>query len=332
MIRWGILSTAKIAREQLVPAIQAARNGTLQAVASRSQDSADAFAKRFGVPTAYGSYDDLLNSDQVDAIYIPLPTAQHIDWSVKALEAGKHVLCEKPIALHAEQIETVIAARDASGCLATEAFMVTYHPQWLKVRELLTNGAIGTLRHIQGVFSYYNVDPSNMRNQIELGGGGLPDIGVYPTVTARFATGKEPVRARASITRDPNFGTDIYANCQYDFGSFDMTFYCATQLGHRQSMVFHGDKGHIEVTAPFNAQLYEAVDVLLHNQGRSEAQVWKFRGMNQYQLQVEAIGDKLAGEERDIFSLESSRANQAAIDALYASDLSDGWATVSPAG
>ncbi|WP_319533116.1 Gfo/Idh/MocA family oxidoreductase [uncultured Cohaesibacter sp.] len=328
MIRWGILSTAKIAREHLVPAIQAARNGNIQAVASRSQESADAFAKSFGIPIAYGSYDELLSSDEVDAIYIPLPTSQHVEWTIKALSAGKHVLCEKPISLHAKEIDAIIEARDKSGCIVAEAFMVTYHPQWLKVKELLASGAIGTLRHIQGVFTYYNVDPNNMRNQVSLGGGGLPDIGVYPTVTARFATGKDPVRARASIVRDPDFGTDIYANCQYDFGSFDMTFYCATQLANRQSMVFHGDDGAIEVVAPFNAQLYEAVDVILHSRSHQEAEVWKFRGVNQYQLQVEAFGDRIEGKDVPLFTLESSKINQASIDALYAADLSDGWAPV----
>ncbi|SNY90057.1 Predicted dehydrogenase [Cohaesibacter sp. ES.047] len=328
MIRWGILSTAKIARENLVPAMQAARNGNVQAVASRSQDSADTFAKHFGIPTAYGSYDALLSSDEVDAIYIPLPTSQHVEWTIKALQAGKHVLCEKPVSLHAKEIDAIIEAQKTSGCVMSEAFMVTYHPQWLKVKELLASGAIGTLRHIQGVFTYYNVDPDNMRNQVSLGGGGLPDIGVYPTVTARFATGKDPVRARASIVRDPDFGTDIYANCQYDFGSFDMTFYCATQLANRQSMVFHGDNGCIEVTAPFNAQLYEGVDVILHDRAHLEEQVWKFRGMNQYQLQVEAFADKIEGKDVELFSLESSKRNQAAIDALYAADLSDGWVNV----
>ncbi|WP_319483219.1 Gfo/Idh/MocA family oxidoreductase [uncultured Cohaesibacter sp.] len=328
MIRWGILGTAKIAREQLVPAIHASRNGILQAVASRSGDSAKAFAERFGMPLAFGSYEELLASKDVDAIYIPLPTSQHVEWTRRCLEAGKHVLCEKPISLHAREIEALIEARDKSGLVATEAFMVTYHPQWQLVRSLLADGAIGTLKHIQGVFTYYNVDPNNMRNQVELGGGGLPDIGVYPTVTARFATGKEPLRARASIERDPNFGTDIYANCQYDFGSFDMTFYCATQLALRQSMTFHGDKGMIEVSAPFNTLNYDAVSVSLYNASHSEVKTWNFQTAYQYQLQVEAIGDRIAGEDVTLFSLESSRANQAAIDALYAADLSDGWVDV----
>ena len=328
MIRWGIISTAKIAREHLVPAIQAARNGTLHAVASRAQESADAFAKQFGIPNAFGSYEAMLASNEIDAVYIPLPTSQHVEWTLKALEAGKHVLCEKPISLHAKEIDPLIAARDKTGLIATEAFMVTYHPQWHKVRELLSDGAIGQLRHIQGAFSYYNVDPTNMRNQLELGGGGLPDIGVYPTVTARFATGQDPVKARASIVRDPNFGTDIYANCQYDFGGFDMTFYCSTQMALRQTMVFHGDQGFIEVTAPFNAELYEAVDVRLNDQKHGHVQTWAFRGVNQYQLEIEAIGDRIAGGDVTIFSLESSRINQAAIDALYEADISDGWVTI----
>ena len=328
MIRWGILGTAKIAREQLVPAIHASRNGLLQAVASRSGESAKAFAERFGMPRAFGSYEELLASKDVDAIYIPLPTSQHVEWTRRCLEAGKHVLCEKPISLHAREIEALIEARDKSGLVATEAFMVTYHPQWQLVRSLLADGAIGVLKHIQGVFTYYNVDPNNMRNKVELGGGGLPDIGVYPTVTARFATGKEPLRARASIERDPNFGTDIYANCQYDFGSFDMTFYCSTQLALRQSMTFHGDKGVIEVSAPFNSLNYDAVSVSLYNASHSEMKKWNFQTAYQYQLQIEAIGDRIAGEDIPLFSLESSRANQAAIDALYAADLSDGWVDV----
>ena len=328
MIRWGILGTAKIAREQLVPAIQASRNGTLQAVASRSQESARSFAEQFGMPLAYDSYEALLASPEVDAIYIPLPTSQHVEWTKRCLEAGKHVLCEKPISLHAKEIDALIEARDKSGLVASEAFMVTYHPQWQLVRSLIADGEIGTLRHIQGVFTYYNVDPNNMRNKVELGGGGLPDIGVYPTVTARIATGKEPIRARASIVRDPDFGTDIYANCQYDFGSFDMTFYCSTQLSLRQSMTFHGDKGVIEVSAPFNALNYDAVNVCLYNGTRSEMRKWSFQGAYQYQLQIEAFGDKIAGKDVPLFALESSRANQAAIDALYAADLSDGWVDV----
>ncbi|GLQ17800.1 Gfo/Idh/MocA family protein [Maritalea porphyrae] len=328
MLRWGILGTAKIARERLVPAIHAASNASLMGIASRSQQSADAFAKTHGIPLAFPTYEAMLESDQIDAIYIPLPTSAHVEWTKKVLDAGKHVLCEKPIALEAAQINQLISARDESGKVAAEAFMVTYHPQWHKVRDLIADGAIGKLRHIQGSFTYFNRDPNNMRNKPELGGGGLLDIGVYPTVTSRFVTGQEPTQAYAKVERDPEFGTDIFANCQYQFDGFDMSFYCSTQLAARQSMVFHGEKGYIEVSAPFNAEIFDAVTVTLSNQGHNEAQSWSFSAAQQYTLQVEAFGQKVAGDPVDLFTLESSKRNQAAIDALFASGESGNWETV----
>ncbi len=328
MLRWGVLGTAKIARERLVPAIHAASNATLMGIASRSQQSADAFAKTHGIPLAFPTYDAMLESDQIDAIYIPLPTSAHVEWTKKVLDAGKHVLCEKPIALQASQIDQLISARDKSGKVAAEAFMVTYHPQWHKVRELIAEGAIGKLRHIQGSFTYFNRDPNNMRNVPELGGGGLLDIGVYPTVTSRFVTGKEPIRAYATIERDTEFGTDIFANCQYQFDGFDMGFYCSTQLAARQSMTFHGDEGLIEIRAPFNAEIFDAVTVTLSNQGHNSAQSWSFNAAQQYTLQVEAFGQKAAGDNVDLFTLENSKKNQAAIDALFKSGESESWVEV----
>ncbi|SNZ06530.1 Gfo/Idh/MocA family protein [Cohaesibacter gelatinilyticus] len=328
MIRWGILGTAKIAREALVPAIQASENGILKAIASRRPESAASFAERYDVDLTFDSYEALLASNDVDAIYIPLPTSQHIEWSLKALEAGKHVLCEKPIALKASQIDQLIEARDRTGKQISEAFMVTYHPQWHKVRQLLASGAIGTLHQVQGSFAYHLVDPDNMRNQVSLGGGGLLDIGVYPTVTTRFVTGKEPIRVQASIRRDPEFGTDIAANCRLDFDDFELSFYCATQMAARQSMIFHGDKGWIELTAPFNANAYDSADVILHDQGNGGEQIWKFRKVDQYQLQVEAFAEQTAGKESEIFSLENSKANQSAVDALFAAEHIDGWVQV----
>ncbi|MGN6765350.1 MAG: Gfo/Idh/MocA family protein, partial [Rhizobiaceae bacterium] len=257
MFRWGVLSTAKIGRDHVIPALQDAKNGVVTAIASHDLAKARALAGRFGVPHAFGSYEEMLASDVIDGVYIPLPTSEHVEWAIKAADAGKHVLVEKPLALKAEDIAPVIAARDRNKVLVSEAFMVTYHPQWLKVRELIAEGAVGRLRHVQGVFSYYNVDASNMRNRPELGGGGLPDIGVYPTVATRFSTGKEPGRLQATIERDPKFGTDIYASIKAEFDGFDLTFYCATQMAARQVMVFHGDEGFIEVHAPFNAGLYD---------------------------------------------------------------------------
>ena len=328
MFKWGILSTAKIGREQVIPQLQDSENGVVSAIASRDQARARALADRFGVPLAFSSYDELLASDEVDGVYIPLPTSQHIEWSIKAAKAGKHVLCEKPIALNADEIAPLIEARDAAGVLVSEAFMVTYHPQWRKVRELINEGAIGRLRHVQGAFSYFNMDPGDMRNQVALGGGGLPDIGVYPTVTTRFATGSEPLRVQASVERDAEFGTEIYASVKADFGDFELSFYCSTQMALRQVMVFHGEKGFIEVTAPFNAGDYGHAVVTLHDAGHEQPRTFRFPGIRQYRLQAEAFVRKTQGGDEEVFTLEQSVLNQKLIDAVYRAGSSDGWVDV----
>lgn len=317
MFRWGVLSTARIAREHVIPAIQDAENGVVHAIASRDAARARVLAERCGAPLSFGSYEELLASDAVDGVYIPLPTSQHVEWAVKAADAGKHVLVEKPLALKAQDITPVIAARDRNGVLVSEAFMVTYHPQWMKVRELIAAGAIGRLRHVQGAFSYFNVDPANMRNIPELGGGGLPDIGVYPTVTTRFVTGKEPLRVRARIERDATFGTDIYSTVDAEFDGFDLTFYVATQLAARQTMVFHGDKGFIEVRSPFNAGLYDDQRIELGNATHTETTVWRFPAAKQYRLQAEAFARAARGGGDTVFTLEESVLNQTVIDAIF---------------
>lgn len=328
MLRWGVLSTAKIGREQVIPAILLAAGSTLSAIASRDLSKARALADHFGAPHAFGSYEELLASDQVDAVYVPLPTAQHLEWASRAAQAGKHVLVEKPLALKATDIAALIATRDARKVLVCEAFMATYHPQWQKVRELLADGAIGTLRQVQAVFSYYNVDPANMRNIPELGGGALPDIGVYPVVSTRVATGREPLRVQASVHRDETFGTDIRASVRADFGEFELSFYVSTQLAARQLIIFHGDRGFIEIRSPWNAGIYEHARVELHNQRHTEANVFRFPGVNQYQLQVEAFASAAQGGDRKVFSLEESVLNQKAIDAIYRAGSVDGWIDV----
>lgn len=328
MLRFGILSTAKIGRDLVVPAIQDAENCVVTAVASRDLAKARAMADRFSVPHAFGSYEEMLASDTIDAVYIPLPTAQHVEWSIKAADAGKHVLCEKPIALYAGEIASLIDARERNKVLICEAYMVTYSPVWRKVRSLLADGAIGRLRHVQGAFTYYNRDPGNMRNVPALGGGGLPDIGVYPTITTRFVTGKEPVRVQASTDRDPEFGTDIYSSVRADFGGFELSFYISTQLAHRQVMVFHGDKGFIEVKSPFNADRYGAEEVELTNQSHGESQVFRFQDARQYKRQAEAFSRAALGENEEVVSLESSVNNQRFIDAIYRASEKDGWEAV----
>ncbi|GAA4124885.1 Gfo/Idh/MocA family protein [Aminobacter aganoensis] len=328
MFRWGVLSTAKIGREQLLPAIADSTNGVVAAIASRDVAKARALADRFGARHAFGSYEELLASDTVDGVYIPLPTSQHLEWAAKAAEAGKHVLVEKPLALNAADIAPLIEIRDRKKVIVSEAFMVTYHPQWIKVRDLIAGGAIGKLKHVQGAFSYFNVDPNNMRNQLDLGGGALPDIGVYPTVSTRFSTGKEPQRVQASIERDPKFGTDIYSSVRADFGDFELSFYLSTQLANRQLMVFHGDKGFIEVRSPFNAGLYEQECVELHNAGHNETTVFHFSGAKQYRLEVEAFVRAAQGGPDHVFSLEESVLNQKVIDAIFRAGDHDGWEKV----
>ncbi len=329
MFRWGVLSTAAIGREQVIPAICDAENGVLSAVASRDRDSARSLADRFGAPHAFGSYDDLLQSDAIDGVYIPLPTSMHVEWSERAARAGKHVLCEKPVALHASEIERLIAARDETGVLISEAFMVVYHPQWLKVRDLIKAGAIGTLRHVQGAFSYRLDDPENMRNRPDLGGGGLPDIGVYPTVTARFATGQEPERLSATVTRHARFGTDSYATCLAAFDGFDLSFYVSTQMAQRQFMVFHGSDGLIEVPSPFNAGKYDYPRVVLWNTAREHAEVFNYPYVHQYRLMIEAFAEAAqSGDRSGVFSLEDSVRNQRVIDAIYRAGEDGGWVDV----
>ncbi|MFK7893849.1 MAG: Gfo/Idh/MocA family protein [Granulosicoccus sp.] len=317
MIRFGILSTAKIAEQHLIPAMQQASNVQLTAIASRTVKKAQSVAARGTLPLAFGSYEELLDSADVDAVYIPLPTSQHVEWSEKAIKAGKHVLSEKPLALKASDINRLIRARDKAGVVVSEAFMVTYHPQWIKVKELLAKGAIGRLRCISGSFSYFNTDPKNMRNRPELGGGVLPDIGVYPVVCARFVTGEEPQSVMASVDFDPQFNTDRYAQVNLQFTGFDMSFYVSTQLANRQTMVFHGDKGFIELTAPFNSNLYEGDEVRLHNAAHSETRVFRYTGVNQYRLQLEAFAKFASSGKGSIFHLEDSHRNQKVIDAVY---------------
>jgi predicted dehydrogenase len=251
----------------------------------------------------------------VDAVYIPLPNHLHVDWSIRAAQAGKHVLCEKPIALVASQIDDLIAARDRTGKLIAEAFMVAHHPQWDRVRTLLASGVIGRLEHVEGCFTYTNRDLGNIRHDPAMGGGGLRDVGVYPCVTARMATGAEPMRLRSDI-RLQN-GVDIFARVWADFPDFTMSFYCGMMQTRRQHMIFHGQDGWIELAAPFNGNVYgdarvewKGVDGVL--------QMERFNIVNQYALMLENFAASATTGTPFACPLEFSRGNQAMIDAIFA--------------
>jgi len=253
-IRWGVLGVAKIATERVIPAMQECKYASITAIASRDQAKADSAASKLGIPTAYGSYEALLADSDVDAIYIPLPNHLHVPWSVKSLEAGKHVLCEKPIALTTVEAESLVAAsRQHPHLKIMEAFMYRHHPQWLRARYLIASGQIGTLKTVQSFFSYYNDDPKNIRNLPEIGGGGLMDIGCYCISLSRLLFAAEPKRVCGFIEYDPEMKTDRLSSGMLDFGNGTATFTCSTQLAPYQSVNIFGTEGRVEIEIPFNA-------------------------------------------------------------------------------
>lgn len=312
-VRWGVLSAGKIALEWVAPALDRSARGELVAVASRTPGKAEALAAPYGART-HVTYEALLADPEVDAVYIPLPNGDHVEWTAKSLEAGKHVLCEKPIALRADEIDGLIALRDRTGLVAAEAFMVTHHPQWRRVRELLAEGAIGRLRQVQGAFTFFNDDPANIRNMPELGGGALRDIGVYPSVATRFVTGQEPVSATASIEWEG--GIDATARAQVAFPDFQLDFYVSMRMAPRQLMTFHGDKGWLSVHAAFNAGSY-GDEVIELRRSDSVLEIERFPRADQYLSQADAFNASVLDGAPYACPLEFSRGNQAMIDMIY---------------
>jgi len=312
-VRWGILSAAKIAKDWVAPAIHMSQAGEIAMVASRTPGKAEDLARPYGDVRVTDDYDAMLADDGIDAVYIPLPNGDHVEWTKKALAAGKHVLCEKPIALRAEEIDDLIAARDAAGRLAAEAFMVVHHPQWHRVHEILASGELGALRHVQGAFSFFNDDMQNIRNQADLGGGALRDIGVYPSVTTRFATGEEPESIRAEIDWDA--GIDATARVWARFPSFTMDFYVSMRMAQRQQMVFHGERAILTVETPFNSHLY-GDDVVRIRHGDKQI-VERFPLAQQYVRQVDNFNASVLEGAPFHCPLEFSRGNQKMIDMIY---------------
>ena len=283
-------------------------------MASLTPGKAEALAGPYGART-HASYEALLADPEIDAVYIPLPNGAHVEWTEKCLAAGKHVLCEKPIALRADEIDGLIAARDQSGRFAAEAFMVTHHPQWIRARELVRGGAIGRLRQVQGAFSFFNPDPANIRNDPAQGGGALRDIGVYPSVTTRFVTGEEPLEvAHAAI--DWDLGIDATARAMLRFEGFDLDFYVSMRMAPRQLMVFHGEEGFLSVLAPFNAYAYGDQVIELR---RADGTITRERfGMaDQYLAQADAFHATVLDGAAYPCTLEFSRGNQVMIDMIY---------------
>src|ERR1700680_45226 len=252
-VRWGFLGAASIAVPKVIPGMQQSEYCDVAAIASRDVAKARAAAATLKIGKAYGSYEELLADPEIEAIYNPLPNHLHVPWSMKAMEAGKHVLCEKPIALNAAEARALLPVRDRVGVKIGEAFMVRTHPQWMRTRELIREGRIGELRAIVGEFSYFNRDAKNVRNKPEWGGGGVMDIGCYPITMSRFMFAAEPLQVTGVLERDPEFGTDRLASAILEFSGGQAVFTCSTQMVPYQRMQFLGMKGRIEIEIPFNA-------------------------------------------------------------------------------
>jgi predicted dehydrogenase len=301
------------------------------AISSREAGRAEAVAARFGIARSYGNYQALLDDPDIDAVYNPLPNHLHVEWTVKALDAGKHVLCEKPIALNAGEAQAILAARDRSGRRVIEAFMVRCHPQWQRVRGLVQEGRIGSVRAIQSAFVFPVFDPNNVRNRADIGGGALYDVGCYPIVTARYVFGTEPERAIALVDRDPVLGVDRLTSGLLAFpGGGQLVFSSSLQLAPYQRVVILGTEGRIEIAVPFTPQGDHACRLAIDS-GKSldgsSAEFEEFAAVDQYTLQCDLAAAVFRDEAEQEFPIEDAIANMRVIDALYRSAGSSHWET-----
>jgi predicted dehydrogenase len=330
-VRWGILSTARIGLEKVIPAMQKGRATTVVALGSRDGMRGREAAARLGIPTAYDSYEALLADPVVEAIYNPLPNHLHVPWSIKAMEAGKHVLCEKPVALTADEAQQLVDAEKRTGKRVAEAFMVRHHPQWLRARSLVAEGKIGEARLIRTIFAYSNADPANIRNQAEIGGGGLYDIGCYAIATARFLFGAEPLRVIASVQRDPVMKVDRLTSGLMEFpDGRQLVFSCATQLAARQEVEILGTKGRVQVKVPFNADPAKPTEIVIDDARdlyAGGAVSERFDPCDQYTLQVDAFSEAIRQDKPFDYPVADAVKNMRIIDALLRSETSGRWET-----
>ncbi|ALN74543.1 Gfo/Idh/MocA family protein [Aureimonas sp. AU20] len=328
-VKWGVLSTAQIGLNAVIPAIQGSALSEVAAIASRAEATARQAAEAAGIPKAYGSYEALLADPAIEAIYNPLPNHLHVPWTIRALEAGKHVLCEKPIALTAEEAETLQAVSARTGRLVAEAFMVRHHPQWRLAREIAASGRIGEARALQTIFSYYLTDPANIRNQAAIGGGGLYDVGCYAVATARYIFGAEPERVVSAFDTDPALGTDRMMSGLAEFpGHRHLGFTCATQLGLRQSVEILGTKGRIAIDIPFNAPAGRPVTIAVDDGRDLEGggrEVIEIPPCDQYGLQADAFSRAIRSGEAPEWGLDDAVLNMRVLDAFFRSGRSGQW-------
>ncbi|WP_437774211.1 Gfo/Idh/MocA family protein [Sorangium sp. So ce1097] len=327
-VRWGVLGASNFALKVSLPGMKRGPLTQLAALASRDIGKARAAAQSLGIPRAYGSYDELLDDPEIDAVYNPLPNHLHVKWTARAARAGKHVLCEKPIALSARDAEALVAVQRETGKLIAEAFMIRNHPQWQQAGDWVRSGRIGDLVSVQTAFSYFNRDAANIRNRMDVGGGALYDIGCYAVNTSRLLFGREPVRAMALVERDPEFGTDRLTSGLLDYGGAHLTFTCSTQAVAYQRVNALGTRGRIELEIPFNAPADQPCKIFLDDGSTldgSSAKVASFPVVDQYHLQSEAFSRAIRAGGPVENPIEAAVGNMRVIDALFRSAESGCW-------
>ncbi len=327
-LRWGVLSTAAIGLRKVIPAMQLGQFTTVTAIASRDLAKAKSAAMELGITSAYGSYEELIADPNVDAIYNPLPNQLHVPWTIKAAEAGKHVLCEKPLSLTVAEAKTLLPVRDRTRVKIGEAFMIRSFTQWLRLRQLLDEGRIGELRSVIAAFSFFNRDPKNIRNRIDSGGGALYDIGCYCIQSSRYAFGGLPTRVVGLIERDPDFGIDRLTSALLDYPGGQAIFTCSTQLIPYQRVHFLGTKGRIEIEIPFNAPKDRPTRMFIDGTGDifgNGITTEEFPTADQYTMQGDAFSKAvLEGGEVPV-PLEDAIANMAVIEAIFKSTETNAW-------
>jgi predicted dehydrogenase len=327
-VEWGVLGVAGIAVKKVIPAMKRGEWSHILAIASRDLTKAQQAAEQLGIPKAYGSYEELLADPEIEAIYNPLPNHLHVPWSIKAAEAGKHVLCEKPISLTVEEAVSLLKARDRTGVKIEEAFMVRTHPQWSRALDFIKEGRIGPVRSVMGYFSYYNRDLKNIRNISAYGGGALMDIGCYLVYTSRLIFGEEPARVSALIEVDPETRTDVITSGILHFPSGQSVFTCSTQVVPYQRVQIFGVKGRIEIEIPFNAPPDRPCRIFLDDgadpSGR-RAEILDLERCDQYTIQGDLFSRSVREGTALPVQLEGSVRNMAVIEAIFRSAKSDQW-------
>ncbi len=329
-VRWGIISTAKIGVEHVIPGIQGSQEAVVTAIASRDLARAKDVAGRLGIGKAYGSYEEMLADPDIDAVYNPLPNHLHVPLTLQAAAAGKHVLCEKPVAMDTADAERLRGV--PKGILVMEAFMVRFHPQWLKARELVRDGTLGEVKAIQSAFSYFNRDAANIRNMADIGGGGVLDIGCYPMVAGRFLFEADPIRVVSLIERDPDLRVDRLATAILDFGAGRrVDFTVSTQMVPYQRVQVLGTRKRLEILIPFNAVAGQAMQLRLDDgeqKGDGAGRLFSVEVCDQYSNEVDAFSRAIRGEVTLPYGVEDAIMNMRVLDAIFRSEETGGWVTV----